>query len=210
MPAAERSEPLSRWRPGPGRLAALLGALWVFGIGEALLVAAELGNSPWTVLAQGAGDQTGIAVGTMTVIVSFLVLLTWIPLRQRPGLGTLANATVIGVSIDVMLPLLPGLHSLPARLAAVAIGIGLVGLGSGVYLACRLGPGTRDGLMTGLHRRTGLSLRLVRTAIELGAVAAGFALGGTVGIGTLAFALAIGPLVQAALVAIRAGPTNEL
>jgi len=210
LPAAERSEPLSRWRPGPGRLAALLGALWVFGIGEALLVAAELGNSPWTVLAQGAGDQTGIAVGTMTVIVSFLVLLTWIPLRQRPGLGTLANATVIGVSIDVMLPLLPGLHSLPARLAAVAIGIGLVGLGSGVYLACRLGPGTRDGLMTGLHRRTGLSLRLVRTAIELGAVAAGFALGGTVGIGTLAFALAIGPLVQAALVAIRAGPTNEL
>jgi len=210
LPAAAPSEPLSRWRPGPARLAALLSALWVFGIGEALLVAAALGNSPWTVLAQGAGKQTGIAVGTMTVIVSFLVLLTWIPLRQRPGLGTLANATVIGISIDVMLPLLPGLHGLPARLAAVAAGIALVGLGSGVYLACRLGPGTRDGLMTGLHRRTGLSLRAVRTGIELTAVAVGFALGGRVGIGTLAFALLIGPLVQASVGVFSSVATTDL
>jgi uncharacterized membrane protein YczE len=210
LPAAAPSEPLSRWRPGPARLAALLSALWVFGIGEALLVAAALGNSPWTVLAQGAGKQTGIAVGTMTVIVSFLVLLTWIPLRQRPGLGTLANATVIGISIDVMLPLLPGLHGLAARLAAVVVGIALVGLGSGVYLACRLGPGTRDGLMTGLHRRTGLSLRVVRTGIELTAVAIGFALGGRVGIGTLAFALLIGPLVQASVGVFSSVATTDL
>jgi uncharacterized protein len=211
LPAAARSEPPpSRWRAGPGRLAALLAALWVFGIGEALLVAAKLGNSPWTVLAQGAGKQTGIAVGTMTVIISFLVLLGWIPLRQRPGLGTLANATVIGIAIDVMLPLLPGLDGLVVRLAAVAVGIALVGLGSGVYLSCRLGPGTRDGLMTGLHRRTGVSLRAVRTAIELSAVTAGFLLGGRVGIGTVAFALLIGPLVQLSVGVFSSIPTTDL
>jgi uncharacterized membrane protein YczE len=202
--------PPSRWRAGPGRLAALLAALWVFGIGEALLVAAKLGNSPWTVLAQGAGKQLGIPVGTMTVIISFLVLLAWIPLHQRPGLGTLANATVIGIAIDVMLPLLPGLHSLPVRLVAVAVGIALVGLGSGVYLSCRLGPGTRDGLMTGVHRQTGVSLRAVRTGIELSAVTVGFVLGGRVGIGTVAFALLIGPLVQFSVGVFSSVPTTEL
>ncbi len=169
----------------------------MFGMGEAGIVAAGLGNSPWTVLAQGAGDQVGVAVGLMTIIVSFLVLLSWIPLHQRPGLGTIANATVIGISIDVTLGLLPKLHALPTRIVALMLGIALVGVGSGIYLACRLGPGTRDGLMNGLHERTGLSLRVVRTGIELTALAIGFALGGTVGVGTLAFALAIGPMVQA-------------
>jgi uncharacterized protein len=210
LPAAARSEPLSRWRAGPARLAALLAGLCVFGIGEAGLIASELGNSPWTVLAEGAAEQTGASIGATTVAISCLVLLAWIPLRQRPGLGTIANALVIGVAIDATLRVLPHLDALGARIAALAGGIVLVGLGSGVYLACRLGPGPRDGLMTGLHRRTGRSLRLVRTSLELGAVAAGFALGGTVGIGTLAFALAIGPLVQAALAAIGAGPTTEL
>jgi uncharacterized membrane protein YczE len=210
LPVAARSEPLSRWRPGPARLAALLAGLCVFGVGEAGLIASGLGNSPWTVFAEGAAEQARISVGAMTVAVSLAILLLWIPLRQRPGLGTVANALVIGIAIDATLRALPPLEALPVRVAALLAGIALVALGSGVYLACRLGPGPRDGLMTGLHRRTGRSLRLVRTALELGAVAAGFALGGTVGIGTVAFALSIGPLVQAALAAIGAGPTTEL
>ena len=211
MPAAAPSESSpSRWRASPGRIAALVAGLWVFGAGEALLIASALGNSPWTVLAEGAGEQTRISVGTMTVIISGLVLLSWFPLRQRPGLGTVLNAILIGIAIDVTLRVLPDLEPLALRGLAVVAGIGLVGLGSGVYLACRLGPGPRDGLMTGLHRRTGLSLRVVRTGIELSAVASGFALGGTVGIGTLAFALAIGPLVQAAVGALSAVPSAEL
>jgi uncharacterized membrane protein YczE len=210
LPAAARSEPRSRWRPGPARLAALLAGLSVFGVGEAAIVASELGNSPWTVLAEGAAEQTALSVGTTTVLISVLVLLAWFPLRQRPGLGTVANALVIGVVMDLTLQVLPSLDALGLRALALAGGIALVALGSGVYLACRLGPGPRDGLMTGLHRRTGRSLRLVRTALELSAVAAGFALGGTVGIGTVAFALAIGPLVQAALAALGAGETTGL
>jgi len=210
LPVAARSEPLSRWRAGPVRLAALLAGLCVFGVGEAGLIASELGNSPWTVLAEGAAEQSGASIGATTIAISCLVLLAWIPLRQRPGLGTIANALVIGIAIDVTLGVLPHLDALGVRVAAMLGGIALVGLGSGVYLTCRLGPGPRDGLMTGLHRRTGRSLRAVRTALELSAVAAGFALGGTVGIGTLAFALAIGPLVQAWLGLLATGPTSEL
>lgn len=163
---------------------------------------ATLGNSPWTVFAQGISRQTGLGVGTATIVVSFAVLALWIPLRQRPGLGTLANATVIGVAIGVTLGLVGAPGALAARAAFVAAGIAIVALGSGIYLTCRLGPGPRDGLMTGLHARTGHSLRLVRTGIEVSATAAGAALGGTVGIGTLAFALLIGPAVQ---LAVRAG-----
>ena len=187
-----------------------MAGLCVFGVGEAGLIASELGNSPWTVLAEGAAEQSGASIGATTIAISCLVLLAWIPLRQRPGLGTIANALVIGIAIDVTLGVLPHLDALAVRVAAMLGGIALVGLGSGVYLTCRLGPGPRDGLMTGLHRRTGRSLRAVRTALELSAVAAGFALGGTVGIGTLAFALAIGPLVQAWLGLLATGPTSEL
>jgi uncharacterized membrane protein YczE len=187
---------LSRWRPTPARLAQLLVGLWVFGVGEALLVASELGNSPWTVLAQGLARQTGLGVGGATIVVSALVLAAWIPLRQRPGLGTILNALLIGIAIDATLAVLPDHFDLGVRWALVPIGIALVGVGSGLYLACRLGPGPRDGLMTGLHRRTGRSLRLVRVCLELSAVAVGFVLGGTVGVGTLAFALLIGPYVQ--------------
>jgi uncharacterized membrane protein YczE len=201
---------MSRWRATPAQLATLLAGLWIFGAGEALLVASELGNSPWTVLAEGVGDQTGIGVGAATVAISFLVLALWIPLRERPGLGTIANAIVIGISIGVTLGLLPDLHELPARLGAVVAGIGIVAVGSGLYLMTRLGAGPRDGLMLGLHRRTGLSVRLVRTIIESTAVALGFVLGGTVGIGTVAFALLIGPGVQATLGALSATPAHEL
>ena len=154
--------------------------------------------------------QTPLAVGQATILISFIVLIGWIPLRQPPGLATLLNAVFIGVAIDVMLALFPGRGPTLVRLAEVAGGIGLVAVGSGLYLTCRLGPGPRDGLMTGLHRRTGRSLRLVRTLIEGSALLVGFALGGTVGIGTVAFALGIGPAVQAAVGAIDRRPEAEL
>jgi uncharacterized membrane protein YczE len=154
------------------------------------------------VLAEGFAKHTPLAIGGATVAISFVVLALWIPLRQRPGLGTVLNAIVIGVAIDVTLPLFPGPGGLVARLAFVAGGIALVGLGSGLYLTSRLGPGPRDGLMTGLHFRTGRSLRLVRTGIEGTALLVGALLGGTVGIGTVAFALLIGPAVQAGVKAL--------
>jgi uncharacterized membrane protein YczE len=165
-------------------------------------VQAGLGNSPWTVLAEGVAKHTPLAIGTATVVISFAVLALWIPLRQRPGFGTVANAIVIGVAIDVMLPMLPETDALAARLALVAAGIALVALGSGLYLTSRLGPGPRDGLMTGLHFRTGRSLRLVRTFIEGAALMTGALLGGKVGVGTVAFALLVGPGVQAAVKAM--------
>lgn len=173
-------------------------------------MASELGNSPWVVLSEGVEVQTGIPVGIATVIVSFIVLLLWIPLEQRPGLGTIANAIVIGVAIDVSLLWLPELDHIAGRWGLVGGGIALVGLGSGLYLTCFLGPGPRDGLMTGVSRRTGLSLRVVRTAIELAALTSGWLLGGTLGLGTLAFALLVGPAVQAAVMALAGRPLHEL
>jgi uncharacterized membrane protein YczE len=170
--------------------------LWTFGTGEALLVASDLGNSPWTVFAQGLSKQTGMSIGAATIAISGALLVAWIPLRQPPGLGTILNAIFIGVAIDVTLAILPDHIALGVRIALVPAGIACVAVASGLYLTARLGPGPRDGLMTGLHRRTGRSLRIVRVAIELTAVAAGIALGGVAGIGTLAFALLIGPGVQ--------------
>lgn len=190
----------SRWRASPARLIRLLVGLVLFGAGEAVLVHSALGNSPWTVLAEGAAEQTGVAIGVTTVALSFLILLAWFPLRQRPGLGTIANAVVVGVAIDLTLRLLG--DASPAagvRVLEVLGAIALVSLGSGLYLTARLGPGPRDGLMTGLAARTGRSIRLTRALIEIGACAAGVALGGTLGPGTLAFALLIGPGVQLAL-----------
>ena len=201
---------MDRWRATPRQLVTLLTGLGLFGAGEALLVESELGNSPWTVLAEGAAEQTGLDIGTTTVAISFLVLAMWIPLRERPGLGTIANAIVVGVSLGVTVELVPDLDGLALRVAEVAAGIGIVAIGSGLYLMTRLGAGPRDGLMLGLHRRTGRSVRLVRTTIESAAVALGFVLGGTVGVGTLAFALGIGPAVQAALGALSATPAHEL
>ena len=190
----------SRWRASPTRLARLLLGLVLFGAGDGLLVHSALGNSPWTVLAEGLAGQVGAAVGTTTIVVSFLILLAWIPLHQRPGLGTIANAVVIGLMIDLTLGLLGArTDALGLRVLEVAGAIALVSVGSGLYLTARLGPGPRDGLMTGLAAVTGRSIRLTRSAIELSACAAGVALGGTLGLGTLAFALLIGPGVQLAL-----------
>lgn len=189
--------PAQLWRPGPLRFAILVGGLWLFGTGEAMIVAADLGNSPWTVLAEGTAENTALEIGGATVVISFLVLCAWLPLRQALGLGTVMNAIVVGVALGVMVSVLPSDPPDGWRWVLLGGGIALVAIGGGIYLGTRLGPGPRDGLMTGLHARTGRSLRLVRTVIEVSALAAGFALGGTVGIGTVAFALLIGPGVQA-------------
>jgi uncharacterized membrane protein YczE len=172
---------------------------WLFGTGEAMLVAAGLGNSPWTTFAQGVSLHTPLSIGVATQVIGFLVLLCWIPLRERPGLGTILNAILIGVAIDVTLAYLPHEGALAVRLGSILLGIALVGLGSGLYLTAALGPGPRDGLMTGLSTRFGWSLSAVRTALELAVTAIGLALGGRVGLGTLAFALLIGPAVQSSI-----------
>jgi hypothetical protein len=169
--------------------------LWLFGTGEALLVVADVGVSPWTVLAQGVNVQAGVSIGTATLAISAVVLLLWIPLRQRPGLGTLSNAVLIAVAIDVMVRVLPSPDGGVGRSLEVLAGIATIGLGSGLYLTTGLGPGPRDGWMTGLHERLGLPVTMVRLGIELLVLVAGWLLGGTVGVGTVAFALLIGPSV---------------
>ena len=189
----------SRWRTTPRRLIRLLVGLWIFGTGEALIVDAAIGTSPWTVLAQGIAVHTPLTIGVATVAISGLVLLGWIPLRERPGLGTICNAILIGVAIDVMRPVLPDPQALPWQLAQVVAGVLVVGLGSGLYLATALGPGPRDGLMTGITRRSSWPVAVVRTGIEGAALAAGWTLGGDVGVGTLVFALLIGPSVAVGL-----------
>lgn len=187
------------WRAGPRTLARLLLGVAVFGAGEGLLIASDLGNSPWSVLAQGVSRQTPLSVGAATVVISFLVLAGWVPLRQWPGLGTVLNAVLVGVFLDVTLELLPAHLGAGVRAALIPLSIAAVAVGSGLYLGAALGPGPRDGLMAGLHRVTKRPVGLVRGLLELTVVAAGFALGGTVGIGTVAFALLIGPAVQLAL-----------
>ncbi|MDQ3103261.1 MAG: hypothetical protein M3Q53_05425 [Actinomycetota bacterium] len=187
------------WRATPARFARLILGLTLFGVGEGLLVAAQLGNSPWTVLAEGVSLNSSLGVGAATVAISVVVLLLWIPLRQAPGLGTIANAIVIGLALEGAVQILPEDPGLGLRWGLMSAGISLVALGSGLYLTAALGPGPRDGLMTGLARRTGVSLRLVRASIEISVLVAGYLLGGAVGIGTVAFAVAIGPGVQFAV-----------
>ncbi|HEX8122303.1 MAG TPA: hypothetical protein VF549_13660 [Solirubrobacteraceae bacterium] len=199
MTVAAEVVPLSRWRASPRRLAWLLLGLVVFGAGEGMLVSSELGNSPWTVFAEGLSKQTPLTVGSATVVTSFAILLLWIPLRQRPGLGTIANAVVIGVAIDATLALLPDDAALVPRIGEVIAGIALVAIGSAFYLGAALGPGPRDGLMTGVHRVTGRPIALIRTGIELTALTVGIVLGGTFGPGTIAFAVLIGPAVARTL-----------
>lgn len=185
----------SRWRAAPRTVLILVVGLWLFGVGEALLVDASLGVSPWTVMAQGVDEQTGMGIGWATFVISLVVLLLWIPLRERPGLGTILNAVVIALALGITAPLLPTPSDPVWRSLEVLGGIALIGLGSGLYLTCGLGPGPRDGWMTGLHHRTGIPVVAVRVTIELSVLAAGWLLGGTVGAGTIAFALLIGPSV---------------
>ena len=168
----------------------------LYAFADALMVAAALGTNPWTVLHQGLARHVGWSIGTVTVVVSVLVLALWIPLRQRPGIGTLSNAVVIGVGLDLWLAVLPAPDGLAVRAAFLVSGVVLNAVATAAYIGARLGPGPRDGLMTGLVARTGRSVRLVRTSIEVSCVVAGWLLGGTVGVGTVLYALAIGPLVQ--------------
>ncbi len=183
--------------------------LALFGTGVTSIIEAELGLGPWDVFHQGLSERTGIPIGTVIVLLGASLLLLWIPLRQRMGLGTVLNALEIGLVVDVTLPLLPTPEPMAARVGFLAGGILLVAIGSGLYIGSGLGPGPRDGLMVGIHERFGLSIRAARTMVELGALAAGWLLGGSVGVGTVVFALAIGPLVQVFLPMLRLPPPAE-
>ena len=181
------------------RLPQLFGGLVLYGTSMAMQLRATLGLDPWDVFHQGVARHLPVSFGTVVAITGVAVLLLWIPLRQRPGIGTIANVIVIAVSVDVALALIAEPTGLPARIALLVAGIVLNGVASAAYIGARLGPGPRDGLMTGLAARTGWSIRLVRTGIELTVLATGWLLGGTVGVGTVIYALAIGPLTQAFL-----------
>ena len=189
------------------RLGRLMFGLVLFGIGLAFMVIAELGLSPWDVFHQGVSERTGIPIGRVVIITGLLVLVFWIPLKERIGIGTIANAIVIGVTLDLALLVLPeSLDQLAVRWVTMLLGVALVAIGSGFYIGAGLGPGPRDGLMTGLARITGRPIGLVRGVLEVAALIVGWALGGTVGIGTLVFALGIGPLVQFFLNRLELGP----
>jgi uncharacterized membrane protein YczE len=179
----------------PRRLAQLYAGLVLYGVSGSFILLSGLGNDPWDVLHQGLSRQTGIATGWWVCIVGALVLLLWIPLRQRPGLGTVSNVVIIGVAVVVMLALFDQPSELSARIALLAAGVVLNGVATGMYIGARFGPGPRDGLMTGFAAR-GHSIRVVRTGIELSVLVAGALLGGTVGIGTLVYAVSIGPLAH--------------
>ena len=170
--------------------------LILFATGETLLITANQGVSPWTVLAQGISFQSNLSIGVTTFIVSIFVLLLWYPLSQKPGLGTILNIILISIVIDLTIPILPYPKSFSFQIIQSVVGVFVVGLGSGVYLTANLGPGPRDGLMTGLQNLTNQPIALIRTIIEVSAVGVGFYLGGIVGIGTLLFAFGIGPTVS--------------
>jgi uncharacterized membrane protein YczE len=174
----------------------LYAGLALYGASSALLVEAGLGLEPWNVLHQGLAELTGLTIGVVSIVVGATVLLLWIPLRQRPGLGTVSNVFVVGIAMDGTLALVPEPHTLAVRIPLLLAGVLLNGAATGLYIAARFGPGPRDGLMTGLHRRTGRSIRLMRTAVEVAVVVTGFVLGGTIGVGTLLYAVSIGPLAQ--------------
>ena len=194
----------STWSLGTGkhhiqRLAILFFGLTIFGIGEAFLVVSSLGNSPWVVLSEGISINTFLNIGESTFLVSVLVLLLWIPLKQRPGFGTIANIVVIAAAIEVGLFFIPAVESIFLKYLYVLFGIALVGAGSALYITCGLGTGPRDGLMTGLHYKSGVRVGRVRLGIEVVAASTGSLLGGSLGIGTLLFALLIGQSVAISL-----------
>ena len=186
----------------PTRLVLLLAGLLLYGFSSGLMLQAGLGQMPWAVLHQGLSRTFGLSIGTWTILVGALVLLAWIPLRLRPGVGTLGNVLVLGLALDATLALVPAPSTLAARVPLLLAGIVLNGVATGAYIGAGLGAGPRDGLSTGLAAR-GLSLRVVRTTIEVGVLATGWALGGNVGVGTVLYALAIGPLTHRTIPALR-------
>jgi len=189
------SSPLN-FKPKLKTLIYLVVGLTLFAIGETLLITANQGVSPWTVLAQGISFQTNLSIGVTTFIVSLIVLILWYPLKQKPGLGTILNIVLISIIIDLSTPILPYPKSFLFQIVQSIVAVFVVGLGSGFYLTANLGPGPRDGLMTGLQNITNQPIALIRTILEVSAVCVGFYLGGVVGIGTLLFAFGIGPAVS--------------
>jgi uncharacterized membrane protein YczE len=177
------------------RLSTLYVGLVLFGLSIALMVRAELGLASWDVLHQGIATRTGLRFGVVVIVVAAAVLVLWVPLRQRPGFGTLSNVVVVGLAADVALDVLPTVHALVPRAALLAAGILANGVATGLYIGAGMGPGPRDGLMTGLAAR-GYSIRVARTAIEISVLVVGWLLGGTVGVGTVLYAVSIGPLVH--------------
>jgi uncharacterized membrane protein YczE len=192
----------------PRRLAQLYAGLVLYGVSMALMVRSSLGVMPWDVLHQGLARQLGWSLGTVTIVVGALVLLAWVPLRERPGLGTLSNVVVVGLAVDAVLAVLPAPGGLTGRVAFAASGILLNGVATAAYIGVALGPGPRDGLMTGLVRRTGGPVGPIRTAIEVVVVATGWLLGGTVGVVTVLYALSIGPLVHVLLPRLTVAPAE--
>jgi hypothetical protein len=185
----------SRWDLSPVRVLILFVGLIIFGLGDSLLIQGNQGNAPWTVFAQGLTLKTGMSIGFATLVISTFVLLLWIPLREKPGFGTISNIVLIATFIQVGTQIFPEQSSMSTGILFDLIGIAMVGLGSSLYITCGLGPGPRDGAMTGIHYRTGIRVGRVRLGIELVVLVIGWLLGGTVGIGTALFALLIGQSV---------------
>jgi uncharacterized membrane protein YczE len=190
--------PVAQLRAGrlPRRLSQLVVGLVLYGLTLAMIIRATLGNSPWDVLHQGMARHLPISIGTAVIAMSLVVLLAWIPLREMPGVGTILNSVLVGLSADVFLDLIDTPASDAARAALLLGGVLLNAVATALYIGSQFGPGPRDGLMTGLHRRTGVSIQVVRAGLEISVVAAGALLGGVVGLGTIVYAVAIGPLVQ--------------
>ena len=198
MPRLQNLGPLAQLRAGrmPERLLRLGIGLWLYGLSVALMIRGAIGASPWDVFHQGMALHVPISFGVVMILVSVAVLLAWIPLRQMPGLGTLANTLLIGPFADLNLALIATPENLALRLVFMLAGVLVCAFATGLYIGAQLGPGPRDGLMTGLARRTGRSIRLVRTLIEISVLLAGVLLGGVFGIGTIVFALGVGPVTQ--------------
>lgn len=188
-----------RWQLSPLRVAILFFGLAIFGLGDAFLVQSTIGNAPWTVFAEGLSLKTGWTLGFSTFIISIFVLLAWIPLREKPGFGTLSNIVLIATFIQIGVSIFPEQASYIGGVLYVLLGIALVGIGSSLYITCGLGPGPRDGAMTGIHNVTGVRVGRVRLGIEVTVLIAGWLMGGTVGLGTLLFALLIGHSVAISL-----------
>lgn len=194
-------EVASRWSPATvlPRLPGLLAGLVLFGVGIAFMAEAGMGLGPWEVFHQGIARLTGLPLGTVSILVGIPVLAAWYPLGERPGVGTLLNIAIIGTATNLGMDVIPVIEGQPQQLLVMLLGVVTIAVGSGLYLASDLGPGPRDGLMTGLHYRFGWSIRRARTGIELTVLCVGFLAGGTIGLGTVVFALGIGPLVQVML-----------
>ena len=197
-PTLANLSPRDQLRAGqlPRRIPQLFLGLTFFGMAMGMFVQANVGLDPWDVFHQGVAGHLGLSIGTVAILTSLAVLTLWVPLRQWPGLGTVANAVWLGLALDVTIRVVPAPDALWTRCALFAVALVINGIGGAMYIGSQLGPGPRDGLMTGIHQRTGMSVRLARTCVEVTALGVGWLLGGNVGVGTVIFAVAIGPLVQ--------------